>query len=667
MKGAFERPFFYGIKKVFLYLFNPPKNLIKLMKSIIALFILITLPLVSLSQNKKLLKMFKDGFVLMEASQNYPLCPSADNTFYPSKTLKGDTTGVSNKNEYIMFRDSMSFRNGELFKFFKKSYVTQGEYFEFMDWVTDSIFRELIYVNANPTGNNSISDELIGEMLDHPKVYYDEVNQYWTEFDPSQPYINRGLFPFDFDFDWRKRISYANYWPLIQFLYLTPYERFYDAYDLDPRKLNYLLQGVGRKGYKDYLGFESTAVNISYDTDIWAQQSNHPFDIYYNFSRYYDKGYFYYHEMAGLLGTQIKAYLNFLEVKYQKMIDDKKLPYLVKISLPTEEELKIHDCGCDSTWSFVFHDDVDLTEQWQITNKEYEEFLNWVEDSISRELIYRDDQRLLSLEDKGQMLNYEEIYYDEASLSWNEFDPADIFQNRNRNYFNYEFDWKSKLDASKISKLIEPLYENGSFIKTKYYYKYHWIDHQKRGDYSNLQWETEKRKTKDGFTEVEIMNCQDDNKPCRKLDLSNGVMRHENIGQYKVQEVVSLYPGINCRDHNIQCLWEVGPAHYDGSDDDSCDRCKDPNPAGLKAYDFQSNPEALIKDITYYQALAYYHWKYQRKPVDYKKEDPLLRDLVPSQEEFEKVQLKGEKMVKKNLAVDYPTPLFRYVIHVFKK
>jgi formylglycine-generating enzyme required for sulfatase activity len=114
--------------------------------------------------------------------------------------------------------------------------ITNNEWREFVYWVKDSIMLEKVYLNTDPTGNDAIEDEDIGEMLNHPDIYYDEVNLAWQEFDPSQPFINRGLFPLS----WRmKGIKDNQIIPLISDMYLRPNERWYKRRELDVRKLNF--------------------------------------------------------------------------------------------------------------------------------------------------------------------------------------------------------------------------------------------------------------------------------------------------------------------------------------------------------------------------------------------------------------------------------------------
>jgi PAS domain-containing protein len=80
----------------------------------------------------------------------------------------------------------------------------------------------------------------------------------------------------------------------------------------------------------------------------------------------------------------------------------------------------------------------------------------------------------------------------------------------------------------------------------------------------------------------------------------------------------------------------------------------------------KAKPLSLFKRLTYHQALAYYNWKYQKANVFNPSETAIYDDLVPSEEEFKRVQA-GEKMMLAAKQIPYPSPLFRYVVHFYKK
>jgi hypothetical protein len=122
---------------------------------------------------------------------------------------------------------------------------------------------------------------------------------------------------------------------------------------------------------------------------------------------------------------------------------------------------------------------------------------------------------------------------------------------------------------------------------------------------------------------------------------------------------VNLYPGINCAAHNQLCWNEHG-------ENGDCDICPDDINAPYELYDFKSNPEGLVQDLTYLQARAFYDWKYHIKPLSKNSAPRVFTDYIPSEEQFKRIQ-KGETVVIESQTLKYPDPWFRYVIHVYKK
>lgn len=130
--------------------------------------------------------------------------------------------------------------------------ITNNEYREFVYWVRDSIMLEEIYKNDGSWTNNiqgsniepTIEDDLIGDMLQLPDVYYDETQLAWIEFDPNDPFNSSGLAPNQaralFPLSWRIRgIRDEQVIPLITELYLKPNERWYKRREVDTRRLKF--------------------------------------------------------------------------------------------------------------------------------------------------------------------------------------------------------------------------------------------------------------------------------------------------------------------------------------------------------------------------------------------------------------------------------------------
>ena len=474
-----------------------------------------------------------------------------------------------------------------------------------------------------------------------------------------------GKAPWNYDFDWRKKFDSKKYIPLIVDLYTRPNERFWRQNPLDERKFNVRLNYGKINGQAALpLGFTDDYINVSKDEHAWAGESQHPFDLRYNLAHYYGKSAHFLDEpVLGLLGTQAHAYMIFLEEKYQQQINDLNLPYKVKVSLPTQHELNENGVYPKEKLSFST-EGRDLTSQWQITNSEYKEFMDFVIDSIKREQIYYNAYKHVDEIEWAKMLAYKKVYFDEFELNWTPFDVAHPDENRAIFNLNYDYNWSKRLSDEAINALLEKLYQNDSLIKHKILYTYYWVDHHEKSKLGDLEWKTY------GENQWSTYECTDFYKACRDLEMSNGVRRHEDNSRFIIKEELMVYPGYDCRTCNYKCevLCQGNPDHQDENGNYiDCGRCQEGEQFKKVAeYDFDSKPDELIQNITYHQALAYYNWKYQKDNVFSDDEDAIYEDLVPSEEEFKRAQ-SGEKMIIPAQQIAYPTPVFRYVVHLFKQ
>lgn len=612
------------------------------------------LPLFSLCQSqldKKLKKALPFEVVPLMATDNYSFTPNADLIYHPSQTFKGDTTGVSNDGEYLMFRDDIATKEGELFKLFRLPWVTNWEYEEFVQWVKDSTTLEAVYLNSDPTGNHTIADELIAEMLDYGS----------STIDPSQPLKNRELF----NFSWRmKGITDQQIIPLISDFYLPQYERLNKVKEWDERKI----------WYNDPLS--GKLILISPDRSSWAHESNQPFDLYYNFANHYSTSKeSAYYPAIGLLGTQIQAYLHFKQQKIQKELDAKGFNYLIHLSLPTPEEVALADTSdCDCRMSFTTEAN-DMTEHWKITNQKYNEFVLWVQDSLLREFIYTSSSDIPA-ELLSDLLDYQFTYYEEVNLSWNQFRAGEIELNRYLFPFDYKFDWKKKLPAVLYLPLIQLFFndidhftdEKGNIDQTEFmpqfcFYQYYWEDLSRKAQEGELIWDEKSQtyETKDYWIGKDLVTDAD-----LPVNQKNGVRKHANLSQYIIDEKINIYPGIVYQQCSKICTHEHGENLSNSDLKVVCNKASSDLDSRFEKYDFTTNPEALVKGLTYAQAMAYYHWKYQRHAATNKSKAKIFEDLVPTEAQFEKIQ-NGESITIESQELTYPDPWFRYVVHFYAK
>ncbi|MCH2231811.1 MAG: hypothetical protein MK105_15865 [Crocinitomicaceae bacterium] len=640
------------------------------MKSIFTIFCFFLVWNLSLGQ-EKLLKVLGGDLALMDPQIDYSWKPEGNVNFHASNTYLGDTTGASNNREFLLFRDDIVHEKKEVFKFFKESYVTNKEYQVFYDWVLDSLYREAIWVNNDPTGLGKIPDEDILKMLDFEDPFIDPETGELESINSEQYKMYRSYFGFDWEFDWRKKIDLDDYLPLIQVLNKRSHERFNRSKEIDGRKIKFAFDKDGTE-----------YVNISRDHYLWALTAERVFDLPYNLANYYHSSSIYSSfPVQGLNGNQIRGYLTFLENQCQRRINKAKLPYRVQISLPTPSEIERMDKNYVNEPKNLIFKEMDMTSHWKITNSDYKEFVMAVQDSIIREILYMnspDEGKELPMEDIAELLRYDDVYYDEVNLSWMEFDPADADINRSLFPLDVSFNWRKKFKQEDLLRFIKPMLSDTSNTDISAtalvynvfpylsYYQYYWKDLNRAAQSDSLIW----------LPEYQQFICANGGDWYgRNLILSvpenqfwaGGVRRHENLSRFIIKERINIFPEIDCRDCNKICGNAI-------PDDDIDDRWPEvmkeicPDNDRLKStgfYDFDSKPKALITSITYHQALAYYNWKYNRSTLQ-ENQDPIYYNLLPSEEEFNKVQ-SGQKTLVQAQEIPYPTPVFRYVIHVFKK
>lgn len=104
--------------------------------------------------------------------------------------------------------------------------ITNNEYRQFVEWVKDSIARELIYSGVE-------EDDDAADFINYADDYFDGVEM--VEFDPANRDENRA----QFSLNWDRKFSYEDeeYLPLLADMYYPQAERFYKRRDIDTRKL----------------------------------------------------------------------------------------------------------------------------------------------------------------------------------------------------------------------------------------------------------------------------------------------------------------------------------------------------------------------------------------------------------------------------------------------
>ena len=565
------------------------------------------------ADSRKIKAILGDGFEELEAQESYPysdLCSEC--TFVPSLTLYRDTSGVVYNNEFILFRHPLAYTDGkELAKWISVNQVTVKEYNEFQDYVRDSIAREILHYGLE--GDVEALEFLI---VDKEKV---------DKYGYKGPYTgHRELNREKYNLNWNKKFSYTDmqYVPILAILYLPPPQRYYRQRKFDDRKFVYkfsdkynMNQIPGLFTYQSYYWANNDVPTIS-NTYLWSCASKYDRDIWCVHGQLYLQS-FNEENIIGITGVQANAFCNWKQSQLQKQINDQGLDYKIMVSLPLKNDLT--HISADVVKYKI--ESKDYTSQWQITIEEYEKFLMSVKDSILIEELYK---RIPDDEDKLKLLTKSEFYFNERSLEFSELDPTN--SELCRSYLNLKC---SKKIIRKYSSLVEeiqstPQYKNPLFA-------YYVNDAYARSIVGNL---VPERNLLEGkfldsiYLEIEEKDSlglpigMDYSYPyTNNLGHSTGVRAHGDISRFYKHKVLNVLPETD------------------------------------KAQDKKS----LIQGVTYEQAVAFYYWKY---PIQFAKEgDDWHKYVIPSKEQFEKIQ-RGERVILPEQTVEYPSPVFRYVVHV---
>ena len=103
-------------------------------------------------------------------------------------------------------------------------------------------------------------------------------------------------------------------------------------------------------------------------------------------------------------------------------------------------------------------------DQTEISNNEYRQFVNWVRDSITRDKIYINENDRTSGyknnewsdDDAKEWINYQDMYFDEATMEYVEYDPSD--RKLGREIFNLNWDRVINYEDPKLVPLLADMY-----------------------------------------------------------------------------------------------------------------------------------------------------------------------------------------------------------------
>ena len=598
---------------------------------------------ISASTSKKISKIIGDKFILLPNQNNYPYSFFSNGLNIDMSTcLANDTVGVSYQNEHLLWHDLISFSNQkESLKFISDSPVSVQEFIEFQNYVRDSIARDKIFLNES--GRSCIygkADEWTDldakEWINYRDFYWDENENKILEFDPSDKVLGRSLF----NLNWDRPLSYKNpkLIPILADLYLPVPERIYKLKEFDQRKFNYQYSNTIRDQYT--CGINSTLLKFPFtnvqniqqyiknqelvipeqttiliDNYSWAQRSKNERDEFsvlaYTYTKLFPNA-----PIIGINNPQAKAFCHWKQEKIQKELNKKGIPYKVVLTLPTIEDLK----NIQQKEALFKIPTKNYTEKWKITNQEYSLFVDAVKDSILRKTLYL---KIKSDQEAVKLLNYEKIYFDEETLEYTEIDLSDRYLNN----FLFTLNYNTKLTSLKInSKIIDSIYYYINSYALDDYFEYKYIESKERSLKGYfIPTFNDSLYTKDSISEKQKINNDLNLNFTNILKESTSIRSNKYLNFFNITIKVSL---LAFSKPDISAL------------------------------------NSLFKGITYEQAIAYYYWKYPIHNPNSK--DNWQNFVLPTKEQFEEIQ-KGKSIVIEEKLVAYPTPVFRYVVHLYEK
>lgn len=543
-----------------------------------------------LAQNKvekKVAALLGDGYEHFDPGYLMDKADTIKATPILSRTTKGYTIGYEWNGEFIARPDSTD-KIAILYPMLMgHEFVSRGEFLEFREWIRDSLAREKMFFG--------ISDMM--EALDWIDPSAQELEQFGGDRVTWRTNLN-----------WKHRLDYTDpkAIPILADMYLPSSQRFRNKKTFDLRKFSF---GMPESG-----GFQPM-FPVLIDGYNWSLNSTHSFDLYAVMS-YLDDQLFPDAPVTNIEPFMAEMYCVWKSEQLSEQMA--KTGMHVECRLPTLEEAKY---ARDKENPAINIQEHDFTDAWRITNNELREFSAAVMDSLRRELLYNE---LASDELAAKLLRYEDVYFDEASFEFREFDPADRFRNRNL----FPFDQKRKVKWGK-SPYKETLERSGLEEKKELYYEYEWLDAVNRAKKGDL------------VPDAGMRNYQGDTLLYPK---EMDALR-EPVGEDLILDYGDIpYLGFGTRDH-------TDPGRFIHK-----------NQVAIPAERFiPQNDE--IADISYEQALAFYNWKYRIDKFEGDESDDWQQFIFPSEEEFADIK-KGGEVLYPSRAIKYDFPTFRMVVEI---
>jgi hypothetical protein len=554
----------------------------------------------------KMRKIIGMDFQELPPSEYYPFSDVCEGcSIVPSLNLQYDTTGIVNHNEFILFRHPLIYISStELTKWIRLNHVTVKEYNQFQSYVRDSIAR--VKIILSDLCEDKTAYQFLNRNEQTKEAYFEKENFTLNRLNAVQMY----------HLNWDKKFSFfdPNYLPILADMYLPLPERYFKQKKFDERKFIYIYNEMLTTKDKVQYNRQKIIPTIS-NQYLWSTSSLNDRDIWSVHGQLYNQ-LFLDEKSIGLSGVQATAFCFWKQQQIQNDFNLHGLKYRVIVSLPINDELKT----ISENSEYYLLKSYDNTANWQITAEEYQCFIKNVQDSILTEKLYN---QIPNLDDKTVLLDWTDIYFNEGNLEYDEFDPTKY--GYNRLIFNL---MPSKKMEKKYAELVNQIRVSSDYCNPKF--TYYTNDARARSVVGNLTPMVELGKGQDSmslelFERDSLGNFMglEGNYPYKTDEgYTCGVRFHYDIKRFFHRKEVMVVPEQNLKPKNNE----------------------------------------LIQSLTYDQAVAFYYWKY---PIQSAKEgDDWHQFVIPSKEQFEAIQ-KGETVIIPEQSVAYPSPVFRYVVHIF--
>lgn len=585
---------------------------------------------ISRYHQRKIERILGENFIQTSPQDSYRSdfeCRTCDKD--SSKVFVGHVDGAERNNELIMHHNLISLRNdSEAGKYIGTKAITISEYDAFENWVRDSLVYESIYSNLDSPyfRFKGFINAKTGRRITRKeaKLFYEEGRDFSRQF----IHYNRN-YPIEKKYALTNKNSAFS--PLFLYLYIPRNQRFCMLREFDKRQYHYDLNNFESINQID----SDTLLFYFPDAQIknWEKRPNavltyrEEFEFAIRSTQHKDV-----HSVLGQVATktlknapvygvkgiQAKAFCDWKSEVLQTEFNNSQIPYRVEVTLPTRTDSDQHILLKPK----VFVPQKSMNEQWQITNHEYKKFMDYVTDSIIREHLYLN---IKSYHITNQLVRYQKYYLAESDFEFVNHDPDD--REVNLEIFPLNYSSTINFENREIDSLLALL------------------------DLNELKYRYTENDTKERAS-----------KEFSLIDPNSLPTYYYDRKSFLYNIAASIETGKDRFTGNLNYLGETVAVRYHSNFQKFYSyKSTDIRPKQPKSI---PDNDTLIQTITYEQALAFYNWKY---PIHKANETSNWQDyLYPSQEEYNAVQ-NGEQVVLKGQSIDYISPTFRYVVHLYPK